>query len=168
MMSFWTFSDVFEESGPKHEPFDGGFGVTAMGGIKKPSYTGFAVLHKLGQERIPQDASNVLVTRGKNGKLIIAAWNLEDPDRKGSPRSIEFQITGVAPNAAVEVTRADAEHGNTLAAYKQMGSPKYPTRAQVAELNQVADQNKAEDLHLTSGTIKLDVPVNGIVLLEVQ
>ena len=30
MMSFWTFSDVFEEDGPKHEPFDGGFGLMAI------------------------------------------------------------------------------------------------------------------------------------------
>ena len=71
MMSFWTFGDVFEEGGPKSEPFDAGFGLIAVGGIKKPSDTGFAVLRKLGQERIPQDASNVLVRRGKKGKLII-------------------------------------------------------------------------------------------------
>jgi xylan 1,4-beta-xylosidase len=168
MMSFWTFSDVFEEGGPKHEPFDGGFGLMAMGGIKKPSYTGFAVLHKLGQERIPVDASNVLVTRGADGTLIIAAWNLVDPDRKGSAETFEFQINGVSRNAAVRVTRADAEHGNTLAAYTRLASPVYPTRAQVAQVNSVADENTAKELHLTNGTIKFDVPVNGIVLLEVK
>jgi xylan 1,4-beta-xylosidase len=168
MLSFWTFSDVFEEGGPKHEPFDGGFGLMAMGGIKKPSYTGFAVLHKLGHERIAQDASNVLVTREKDGKLVIAEWNLVDPDRKGSPRTIEFQISGVPANAAVRVTRADAEHGNTLAAYKKMEGPRYPTRAQVQQLNRVADENRSEELHLTKGTITLEVPVNGIVVLEVK
>ena len=168
MMSFWTFSDVFEEDGPKHEPFDGGFGLVAMGGIKKPSYSGFAVLHELGQERIPLDASNVLVTRGKNGKLIIAAWNLVDPDKKGSAESIGFQINGVSANAAVVVTRADADHGNTLAAYKRMGSPRYPTRAQVHELNRVADQVRPENSHLTGGIISLDIPVNGILVLELK
>ena len=168
MMSFWTFSDVFEENGPKREPFDGGFGLMAMGGIKKPSYTGFAVLHKLGQERIAQDDSNVLVTRGADGKLIIAAWNLVDPDRKGRAESIEFDINGIAPNATVRVTRADGEHGNTLAAYKRMGSPPYPTRKQVAEINRVAEKSKPEEAHLTHGTINVLVPVNGIVLLEVK
>lgn len=168
MMSFWTFSDVFEENGPKNEPFDGGFGLMAMGGIKKPSYTGFAVLHKLGSERIALDASNVLVTRGAGGKLIIAAWNLVDPDRKGSARSIEFDINRVAPNAGVRLTRADAEHGNTLAAYQRMGSPIYPTRKQIAEINRVAEESKEEDSHLTNGKIKLEVPVNGILLLEVE
>ncbi|MBZ5683926.1 MAG: glycosyl hydrolase family 39 [Acidobacteriia bacterium] len=168
MVSFWTFSDVFEENGPKREPFDGGFGLIAMGGIKKPSYTGFAVLHKLGQERIAQDASNVLVTRRADSKLVIAAWNLVDPGRKGSAESIEFDISGVTPNAAVLVTRADAEHGNSLAAYRRMGSPTYPTRKQVAEINQVVEQSKPEELHLTHGAIKLSVPVNGIVLLELK
>ena len=168
MMSFWTFSDVFEEGGPKHEPFDGAFGLMALGGIKKPNYTGFAVLHKLGQERIAQDASNVLVTRGKNGKLIIAAWNLVDPDRKGSAERIEFQITGVAPNAALEVTRGDAEHGNTLVAYRKMGSPTYPTPEQVRQLNRIADEVKPESSHLTGGIIRVDIPVNGILLLELN
>jgi xylan 1,4-beta-xylosidase len=168
MMSFWTFSDVFEENGPKQEPFDGGFGLMAMGGIKKPSYTGFAVLHRLGQERIAQDASNVLVTRAADGTLVIAAWNLVDPDRKGSAENTEFNINGVAPNATVRVTRADAEHGNTLAAYKRMGSPTYPTRKQVADINRVAEESKPEKLQLTRGSITLVVPVNGIVLLEVK
>src|SRR5208283_4591918 len=50
MTSFWTFSDVFEEHGVKREPFDGGFGLIAPGGIKKPSYSAFALLHRLGEE----------------------------------------------------------------------------------------------------------------------
>ena len=168
MMSFWTFDDVFEEDGPKHEPFDGGFGLIAMGGIKKPSYSAFRLLHKLGNERIAADASNVLVTRGKDGNLIVAAWNLVDPGTKGSPQNVEFEIRGVPTNASVQVTRADAEHGNTLAAYKRMGGPRYPTRAQVEELNRVADEPRPEEFHLTNHRLTLSVPVNGIVLLEVH
>jgi xylan 1,4-beta-xylosidase len=126
------------------------------------------VLHKLGQERITQNASNVLVTRRADGTLVIAAWNLVNPDRKGSAVNIEFNINGVGPNASVLVTRADAEHGNTLAAYKRMGSPIYPTRKQVAEINRVAEESKPEELQLTRGSITLVVPVNGIVLLEVK
>jgi xylan 1,4-beta-xylosidase len=166
MMSFWTFSDVFEENGPKREPFDGGFGLIAMGGIKKPSYSAFALLHKLGEERIAQDVSNVLVTRRGDGTLAIAAWNLVDPDQKGSARSVEFEIRGVPPDRGVRVSRADSDHGNTLAAYKRMGSPRYPTQAQVRELNRVAEKSSAQNLHLTHGTIRLELPVNGIVLLE--
>ncbi len=53
MMSFWTFSDVFEEGGPIPEPFEGHFGLRAEGGINKPSYYDFALLHRLGDQRLP-------------------------------------------------------------------------------------------------------------------
>lgn len=167
MMSFWTFDDVFEEDGPKHEPFNGGFGLIAMGGIKKPSYSAFALLHKLGTERIPQDTPEVLVTRAGDGTIVVAAWNLVDPGQRGSTKSIEFEIRGVPASTPVQVTRADAEHGNTLAAYKRMGSPRYPTREQVAELNRVADMPRPQGSHLTNGRITLEVPINGVALLEV-
>ena len=167
MMSYWTFSDVFEENGPKREPFDGGFGLIDIGGIKKPSYSAFALLHKLGQERIAQDSSNVLVTRRPDGSLAIAAWNLVDPDQNGTGRSVQFEIRGVPPDSQVRVSRADSEHGNTLAAYKSMGSPRYPTQAQVRKLNRVAEKSSAQNLRLSKGSIKLELPVNGVLLLEV-
>jgi len=65
------------------------------------------------------------------------------------------------------VSRADSEHGNTLAAYKSMGSPRYPTQAQVRELNRVAEMTSIENLRLSKGFIKLQLPVNGVLLVEV-
>ncbi len=168
MMSFWTFSDVFEENGPKREPFDGGFGLMDIGGIKKPSYVSFALLHRLGEERIEQKSDQVLVTRRKDGSLAIAAWNLVDPDQRGSSRTFELQIRGVAQDAALRISRADAEHGNTLAAYRRMGSPRYPTREQVSVLNNVAEKQDSETAHLSRGAIRVEVPANGIVLLEIK
>jgi len=167
MMSFWTFSDVFEENGPGREPFDGSFGLIALGGIKKPSYSAFALLHKLGQERIVRNSASTLITRRHDRTLAIAAWNLVDPDTKGSERRVRFEVHGVPPDSGVSVSRADAAHGNTLAAYRTMGSPRYPTAAQVRELNRVAKSDSVEHLRLTKGSIELRLPVNGIVLLEV-
>ncbi|MGO8983972.1 MAG: GH39 family glycosyl hydrolase [Terriglobales bacterium] len=168
MTSFWTFSDVFEEHGVKREPFDGGFGLIAPGGIKKPSYSAFALLHRLGEERIAQDSPNVLVTRRKDGWLAIAAWNLADPDKKGSELRVELEICGVGPKSEVRVSRADSEHGNTLAVYQSMGSPRYPTEAQVRELNRVAEVDSRQKVRLSKGAITLQVPVNGVALVEVR
>jgi xylan 1,4-beta-xylosidase len=167
MMSFWTFSDVFEENGPGREPFDGKFGLIALGGIKKPSYSAFALLHKLGQERLAQDSPEVLVTRRGDGSLAIAVWNLVDLDKEGRERSVEVEIRGVRSDSRVRLSRVDSEHGNTLAAYKSMGSPRYPTPAQVRELNRVAEADSAQSLRLSKGLIKLELPVNGVFLLEV-
>ena len=167
MLSFWTFSDVFEEGGPKSEPFDGGFGLMAMGGIRKPSYSGFALLHKLGEERIANDSRHALVTRRKNGTLVIAAWNAVDLDKTGAPLTLEFQIQRRRPNNSVSITRVDSEHANSLAAYKTMGSPRYPSRVQVAEMNRAAVLPEAEKRNLKSGSIVLTVPVNGLLLVEI-
>ncbi|MGA7295180.1 MAG: glycosyl hydrolase family 39 [Terriglobales bacterium] len=167
MMSFWTFSDVFEENGPGREPFDGSFGLIALGGIKKPSYAAFALLHKLGHERIAQNSREILVTRRRDGTLAIVAWNLVDPDKTGSERNIDLEITGVPPDSHVLVSRVDSEHENTLAAYKSMGSPRYPTQTQIRELNRIAESDSAQSLRLSGGSIHLELPVNGILLLEV-
>jgi xylan 1,4-beta-xylosidase len=167
MMSFWTFSDVFEEHGVKREPFDGGFGLIAPGGIKKPSYSAFALLHKLGQERMLQDSPNVLVTRQHDGSLAIAAWNLVDPDKKGAELTVEFEIRGRGSDNKVRISRVDSEHGDTLAAYQRMKSPQYPTQAQIRDLNRVAESDSTENARLSKGFIRLQVPVNGMVLLQV-
>ena len=140
MMSFWTFSDVFEEGGPKREPFDGGFGLMAMGGIKKPSYSAFGLLHQLGNERIAQDASNVLVTRRPDGSLVIAAWNLVDPDRKGEIRNIEFKINGVPSDSTVRVHRADSNMATRLPPTRTWEVPDIQLRRRFA--NSIARRKK--------------------------
>ena len=38
-MSYWTFSDVFEEQGVVKEAIYGGYGLIAAGSIPKPAFT---------------------------------------------------------------------------------------------------------------------------------
>src|ERR1039458_8965990 len=82
-------------------------------------------------------------------------------------RSVEFEIRGVPPTSRVRLSRVDSEHGNTLAANKSMGCPRYPTQAQVRALNGVAEADTTQSLRLSKGSIKLELPVNGVFLLEV-
>ncbi|MGA7633802.1 MAG: glycosyl hydrolase family 39, partial [Terriglobales bacterium] len=83
-------------------------------------------------------------------------------------RQVEFEIHGVPPNSRVRLRRADSEHGNTLAAYQKIGGPQYPTQAQVGELNRVAEDMSVESMRLSKGVIDLQLPVNGVLLLEVS
>ena len=48
LMSYWTFSDVFEEQGVINKPFFGGFGLIAIDHLPKPSFNVFRLLHALG------------------------------------------------------------------------------------------------------------------------
>ena len=169
MMSWWTFSDVFEEDGVSREPFDGGFGLVAAGGIKKPSYNAFSLLHLLGDTRLA-NPSNTLVTRQKDGKLVVALWNLVEMDRlkNGRPQAFEVEFKGAKPNARVLIYRLDADHGNTQGAYDAMGRPRYPTQRQIEELNQRAALGKPQEVRLQNGELHLEIPVNGLVVLEVR
>jgi xylan 1,4-beta-xylosidase len=166
MMSFWTFSDVFEENGPKKEPFDGGFGLIAMGGIKKPSFVAFGLLHKLGTERLATQATDILVTRRPNGTLVIAAWNLVDPDQQGSDKLLHLNFKGVDHNARVSIQYAGSQHGNPLATYEGMGSSRYPTPSQVQEINRTADLPEPVSTRLKDASLDLTLMPNALVLIE--
>jgi xylan 1,4-beta-xylosidase len=170
LMSWWTFDDVFEEGGVVREPFYGGFGLIAAGRIRKPSYYDFALLHKLGEMRLENAADNVLVTRRKSGTLVVAAWNLIDMDRlaAGKPVTLTLRFKGVPAGAEVRIERVDETHGNPMPAYRAMGSPRYPTQAQIAKMNQVSALGAPEKRRLKDGALELRLPVNGLALIEVE
>ncbi len=176
MMSFWTFSDVFEEGGPIPHPFSGQFGLRAEYGINKPSFYDFALLHELGNQRIPNAAEDVIVTEGSDGSLIIAAWNIGDPAADGEPSStlhakpktMTLLLHGVAANARISLQRVDNEHGNVLPVYAAMGKPQYPTPAQVAEMNRKTALPARETVTLKDGRLTLTLEPNALALLRIS
>jgi xylan 1,4-beta-xylosidase len=166
MMSWWTFDDVFEENGVVRDPFHGGFGLIAAGGIKKPSYYAFELLHKLGNRRIENAAPDVLVTRRNDGTIVIATWNLVELNQSGTTQRVRFQLQGVRGNASVTLNRVDEHNGNTLTAYDAMQKPQYPTRAQIDQMNR-ASKLKPSTERLKNGAIEIELPPNALVVLEV-
>ncbi len=168
IMSYWTFSDVFEEQGPVKQPFYGGYGLIAAGGIPKPAFNAFALLHQLGDERLASADPNVLVTRRKDGTLVIALWNLVEPDATGPDKSFHLDLRGISPHARVTISRVDAEHGNTLGAYDRMGKPRYPTQAQIKELRHAAELGPPVTEKLDHGGLTVTVPQKGLALVTVN
>ena len=47
-MSYWVYSDLFEEPGPPDAPFHGGFGLLNYQDLPKPSFYAYHFLHRLG------------------------------------------------------------------------------------------------------------------------
>ncbi|HTQ96399.1 MAG TPA: hypothetical protein VMH89_06315 [Candidatus Acidoferrum sp.] len=168
LLSRWTFSDVFEENGPTREPFYGGFGLIAPGGIKKSPYYAFALFHRLGKTRIANPAENLLVTRRDDGSYAVAIWNLSPPTQPGTPRVYDLSFSGLGRGKKVSISRVDEGHGNALAAYAQMGKPRYPTEAQVRELNEKSSLGAPEKVSLKDGHLTVSLPPNGLALLELR
>lgn len=167
MLSFWTFSDVFEEGGPIPKPFEGHFGLRAEGGINKPSYYGYALLHELGNQRLPNPSKNVIVTKTSDGGLAIAAWNLVDPGQQGPDHTMVLEFHGISPDAHVTLQRVDADHGNVLKNFAAIGKPLYPTPQQVEELNRETALAPPESESLENGSLKLMLTPDALVLVKV-
>ena len=168
MMSFWTFSDVFEEGGPIAEPFTGMFGLRAKGGINKPSYYAYELLHELGDERLSIASDDVIATESGNREIEVAAWNLVDPGERGAQKTVQLEFQHTQANARVTIERIDADHGNVLKAYAAMGRPLSPTAAQVNELNRASALPAPQQTRLSDGRLRIDLTPNSLVLVRVQ
>ena len=164
-MSYWTFSDVFEEQGVVKQPFYGGFGLLAEDGLPKPSFNAFLLLHRLGDQRLAASADDVLITRRKDGSLAIAAWNMADPGATGPAKDMQFKFEH-ARISRVQVTRLDPDHGDVGKAYAAMGNPRYPTKQQIEQLRSAARLSPPEVHEVKNGSLTLRIPSQGLVLIE--
>jgi xylan 1,4-beta-xylosidase len=168
MMSYWTFSDVFEEQGVVKQPFYGGFGLIATGGIPKPSFYAFQVLHRLGDQRLENSNPKVLVTKTSEGYLSVAVWNIVNPGSTGEAKSVKLDFKGVKPDSRIRISRVDEEHGNALALYEKIGSPRYPTEDQVREMREDSRLPDPQYDELTEESYTLHLPVNALVVIQVR
>ena len=165
-MSYWTFSDVFEEQGVVKTPFYGGFGLIAAGGIPKPAFNAFALLHGLGEQRLANTAAGTLVTRRSDGALVLALWNYAEARQQSPERKVTLRFSH--SNARnVSVQSIDDEHGNVRPAYERMGAPRYPTQRELAQLREAAALPAAVIRPLQSGELELEIPSDGLVLVTV-
>ncbi|HEV2314613.1 MAG TPA: hypothetical protein VGR94_04850 [Candidatus Acidoferrales bacterium] len=168
MLSYWTFSDVFDEQGVIKKPFYGGFGLVAEGGVPKPSFNAFRLLHMLGTQRIPVNSDSVLATRRADGSLVLAVWNYSAPEQPGTPKEISLQFDGLKGKKHATIYRLDADHGNALSAYAAMGSPASPTQNQYEELKAAANLSAPEVRSLAGGKITLTLPAKALALVVIR
>jgi xylan 1,4-beta-xylosidase len=167
MMSYWSFSDVFEEQGVVKKPFYGGFGLLAVDSIPKAAFNDFQLLHRLGEMRLDVKSDSVLVTRRKDGSLAIAVWNLFLPEEAGTPKTVTLHFSGLKSGKKVVTTVVDKEHGSPLPVYEKMGSPQFPSREQVAELRKSGALPAAMNSKMNNGEITLTLRPHSLALIEI-
>lgn len=178
-MSYWTFSDVFEEQGIVRTPFYGGFGLIAEDQIPKPAFNAFAMLHQLGTQRIPLASDSALATRREDGAIVLALWNYAPPDGTGASytkplathgpdREFTLQLTGGPANAKATILRVDEIHGNVISTYDAMGRPAFPSRKQIVQLREAGKATPAESATLRNGTLKIKVPPQGLAVVTIS
>jgi xylan 1,4-beta-xylosidase len=179
MMSYWTFSDVFEEQGVPKTPFYGGFGVIAPYRIPKPSFNAFAMLHRLGDTRLQVASDSALASRRADGTLVLALWNYAPPAKQAPGSCTPDAVDGADKHFAIDashlpvhahalVWRLDAAHGNVLASYRRMGCPAFPSREQLEQLRAAARPAPPERLPLHDGRLSIGIPPQGLAVIELR
>jgi len=184
-MSYWTYTDLFEEPGPPTAPFQGGFGLLNPQGIRKPAFFAYKYLHALqGDSLKTSDPQAMLATQ--DGKVTAVIWDFEQPDQKVSNRSfytklipahtappVHLQITHLVPNTAyqLEVHRTGYHANDAYSAYIEMGSPKELSAAQIAHLNELTRDLPETDKAVRSGSdgaFDFSIPMNSndVVLVK--
>jgi xylan 1,4-beta-xylosidase len=144
MMSYWTFSDVFEEQGVVKTPFYGGYGLIAERGIPKPALRAFQLLHRLGDKRLTISSENALATMRDEGRIAVALWNYAEPGENVPPKTFHLDVKG-ATATRYRMQFVDPDHSSSLKAWKAMGSPAFPSLDQIRTLTQASELESAPE-----------------------
>ena len=146
--SFWTFSDIFEESYFPSVPFHGGFGLLTLHGIPKPTYRAFQLLHRLGHERLLVDGLHHTVdgwvVRGDR-EVTILLTNHALPRHAIDTERVQVTLARAPQPRRAFAERIDRDHANPRREWSAAGSPEYINSAQLEHLR-VASQLSSERL----------------------
>jgi xylan 1,4-beta-xylosidase len=172
--SFWTFTDIFEETYFPSVPFHGGFGLLSLHGIPKPVYRAFELLHGLGNCLYPvkgnHDTVSVRVSGGDNG-LMVFLTNYAMPRHKIASHSVRVQLVGVSRPVSAQLSRIDDDHANPRRAWQDMGEPDYPSARQVEALHAAsALRPEPHPLRVSEGSLEFDLvmPPQSVAVLKIE
>lgn len=185
-MSYWTYSDLFEEPGPPTAPFQGGFGLMNPQGIRKPSWFAYKYLHALQGRAVPTGDSLTFAATSPAGTSLVV-WDWHQPDQKVSNKPFYSRLVPAQAEAPVvarfahlapgryriTLHRTGYRHNDAYSAYIDMKMPTTLSAGQVAELQALTrDLPERDEVLRVPASGKLDVAVpmqtNDVVLVTVE
>ena len=187
-MSYWVFTDIFEEAGPRFEAFHGGFGLMNTQGIKKPAYFAYQFLNQLSTTELVTQDTQTFATKDERGNLQVLFWDstrtlpeginnqqyyIKDlpPAEKGKVRLLVKGLKKGRYN--LSLSQVGYERNDAFTAYIKMGSPKQLTRDQVAQLKSIANgkPNYEKIVKVNNkGEFELELPLreNDVYLVKLK
>lgn len=180
LMSYWTFSDLFEEQDLPRALFHGGFGLIGRHGILKPTYHLFAFFNRLSGTIVHQDERSVATARD-DGTTAIIAWNPRmvadktTDETSGDEITLTVSIPWLSGDALALRKRVSEKYGNPWNVWREMGRPLNPDRTAIEFLKNAAVP-KVETAVLSpsgnaeSATLAVDFTLgrNEITLIELS
>jgi xylan 1,4-beta-xylosidase len=186
-MSYWVFTDIFEESGPRFTPFHGGFGLLTIQGISKPSLYSYKFMNKLGKIELVNTDTRSWACKSDNGGVQLLFWDFTNTHPGDSVHNQAYYIKDLPSKSKgkVKVSISHVPAGMyTLETYKvgyrvndaytdylDMGKPKQLNKQQVEELKRHNDGSpvSTEVIEVKANTVffkELDIRENDVFLLN--
>jgi xylan 1,4-beta-xylosidase len=150
-MSYWTFTDIFEESGPRATPFHGGFGLINYEDINKPAFYAYQFLNKLGNHELMDSDSASWACKDDKGNMQVLLWDITNaiPDslssrdyyKKDIPSNTKGKVIINFKNLSagkyeLKVYQTGYKINDPYTTYLDMGSPSQLTKQQVQTIKQ--------------------------------
>src|SRR5699024_3678143 len=151
-LGYWTFTDLIKEEKICNSEFLGNFGLISKSGLKKPSYTSYYLMSKLGNQIIDK-GEDYIVTKYKES-IQILAYNYAYFDKlfiegdtslltptnryevyEDKPvRKFNFNIKGLNGSYKVSRYTLNRESGSVFDEWINMGSPDNMTQQEIRYL----------------------------------
>lgn len=187
-LTFWCFTDVFEESVPPPSPFYGGFGLINRDGLKKPSYFALELLQKLG-DRIIAQGEGYICTQKRDGSLQLLLYHYVHMDHlfssgdwsdmsemnrynvfeeKGNKLfRIKFsQFTGTFKYTSYQL---DREHGSVFDEWVRMGAPECLSEEELVYLQgRSGPVIRTETIQNNSWHQEINLPPHGVLMVTFE
>jgi xylan 1,4-beta-xylosidase len=183
-MSYWTYSDLFEEPGPPTAPFEGGFGLMNPQGVRKPAWFAYKYLNQLGDTELKTPDGQSYVARDGSGVQVLA-WDFQTPKQEKSNRPfytavlpaaagkpLSIDLKGFKPGAyAVSIQRTGFRANDAHTAYLEMGAPKTLSAEQLAQLQaKTTDRPELRSIRVAksgAASLKVAMRANDVVLVRI-
>jgi xylan 1,4-beta-xylosidase len=185
-LAYWTISDHFEELGRASELLHGGFGLLAIGNLRKPRWWALWMLEQLREQRLQVDIDgdgagdlvNAVGSVDPHGTLAIVVWNgTVDVTKSGGDerldRDIDLEVVGLsAPAYRIRHRRLDEQHSNLNAAWDRVsGGRPWPGDAAwrtLHDADRLADLVPPDDVRPLDGAVQLRfaLPMPAVSLIE--
>lgn len=176
-MSYWTFTDIFEEAGPRNTPFHGGFGLINYQDILKPAFYAYEYLNRLGKQVLYNADAASWACKNEQDEWQLLFWDFTNTHPYDSTNNQAYYNKDL-PARSKGTVLAQFEHlsagkyrllayktgyraNDAYTAYLDMGAPHQLTRRQVAALQQQTNNAPVitKNITLDGSVYSLPLPV---------
>jgi xylan 1,4-beta-xylosidase len=186
-MSYWVFTDIFEESSPRFEPFHGGFGLLTIQGINKPAFYAYQFMNRLGNTELTNTDTISWVCKDSKGNIQVLAWDFTNTHPGDSVNNQVYYIRDLPSKSkgklkiniynvpegtySIEVYKIGYRCNDAYTSYYDLGRPSQLTKQQVEQIKKQNDGSPVEKqiIKIKSGSPlvkELDIRENDVYFLN--